>query len=159
MHISYPIFLTNETGQWFYLISAHYLGTAWKWNGGCSWGQKERLKQTSCLSHFYLFGVQTPSIIVLPLCIVSQLVGYSHISQLLLCIPLLMIDVSWEAPQGGAKWSYSIFPIMSRRRSLTLMLSAMLPPAQPVLYMTKARGWSEWNKSSLLISRCHLFFL
>lgn len=44
-----------------------------------------------------------------------------------------MIDVSREAPQGGAKWSYSIFPIMSRRRSLTLMLFAMLLPAQLLL--------------------------
>lgn len=85
-----------------------------------------------------------------------------HITRPLLCIPPLqppMIDVSREAPQGGAKRSY-IPHIMPRGRSQTLTLLAvlllLLPPGQPVLYTTTARGWSE-SEITPHISHSHLF--
>lgn len=86
-----------------------------------------------------------------------------HITQSLLCIPPLqppMIDVSREAPQGGAKRSY-IPHIMPRGRSQTLTLLAvllllLLPPGQPVLYTTTARGWSE-SEITPHVSHRHLF--
>lgn len=136
----YAHYLSNIYSKWegwpIVLIGAPYLGTAWRWNGlhgaswGSCWGQKERLKQTS----YYLFGVQALSITAgpqsLPSCKAAT-TSSSFSTESHSYSP--MIDVSREAPQGGAKWSYSIFPIMSRRRSLTLMLFAMLLPAQLLL--------------------------
>lgn len=72
-----------------------------------------------------------------------------------------MIDVSREAPQGGAKRS-SIPYIMPRGRSQTLTLAVLLllllPPCQLVLYTTSARGWSEWDNSTHLSQPPFLFF-
>lgn len=121
-------------------------------SGSSCRGQRGKLKQTSGVSHYYLFGVQALSITA----VVSLLVRAAHLPASL-------------HPTFPAQWSTFherhlkvglnglIFPMMPRRRSLTLMLCALLPPALPVLYVTKARGWREWDKTTLLISHRHFF--
>lgn len=103
------------------------------------------LKQTSCVSPDYLFGVRALSITV-------PQPGRLHLpaSPLQSTVPVQWSTFRERHLKVGLNGL--IFPMMSRRRSLA---AAPLPS----LYCTwhKAKGWNQWNKSTLLISHNHFF--